>query len=61
MKRFEVDLYEDIHGYCPIANWVRELDQKTNKANKSMLKKSIIRLRDLKLKVLELGSQSSNT
>ena len=34
MKRFEVDLYEDIHGYCPIANWVRELDQKTNKANK---------------------------
>lgn len=55
MKRFEVDLYEDIHGYCPIANWVRELDQKTNKANKSMLKKVYYQIERLEIEGLGVG------
>jgi|GEM_PF-2890710 hypothetical protein len=31
MKRFEVNLYDDVHGHCSIAIWLRELDQQTNK------------------------------
>ena len=55
MKRFEVDLYEDIHGYCPIANWFRELDQKTNKVNKSMLKKVYYQIERLEIEGLGVG------
>ena len=27
MKQYEIEFYEDEHGFCPIAEWIRELDR----------------------------------
>ena len=39
MKHYEVEFYEDEHGSCPVADWIRELDSVKSKESKSMLKK----------------------
>lgn len=39
MKQFEVEFYEDEQGFCPIADWIRELDRLNSKENRSMLRK----------------------
>lgn len=39
MKQYEIEFYEDEQGFCPIAEWIRELDRIKSKENKSMLKK----------------------
>lgn len=37
MKKYEVEFYEDERGYCPIAEWLRELNNVLSKENLSML------------------------
>ncbi len=39
MNQYEVEFYEDEQGFCPIADWIRELDRVNSKENRSMLKK----------------------
>jgi phage-related protein len=39
MKQYEVEFYEDEQRFCPITDWIRELDQIHSKDNRSMLKK----------------------
>jgi phage-related protein len=39
MKQYEVEFYEDERGYCPITDWLRELDKMNSKEGKSTLKK----------------------
>ena len=39
MKQYEVEFYEDEQGFCPIADWTRELDRVNSKDNRTMLKK----------------------
>ena len=39
MKQYEVEFYEDEQGFCPVADWIRELDRVHNKENRSMLRK----------------------
>ena len=35
MKHYEVEFYEDEHGNCAIADWLRELDKVNSKERKS--------------------------
>ena len=39
MKHYKVEFYEDEKGFCPIVDWIRELDRINSKENRSMLKK----------------------
>lgn len=55
MKRFDVELYEDVHGFCPIATWLKELDRLTNKENRSMLRKVYYQIERLEMEGLGLG------
>lgn len=47
MSDYTIEFYEDRHGFCPIAEWLRGLDQSNSKLNKSMLKKVYFQLERL--------------
>lgn len=55
MKQYEIEFYEDEHGFCPIAEWIRELDRINSKENKSMLKKVYFQIERLENEGPSLG------
>lgn len=55
MKRYKVEFYEDEHGNCPIADWLRELDRNRCKDNQIMLKKIYYQIERLEHEGLSIG------
>lgn len=55
MTHYEIELYEDERGQCPIADWLKELDRSDNKECRSMLKKIYFQIERLQNEGLGVG------
>jgi len=55
MKRFEVILYEDTRGSCPIADWLRDLDREDSKSSRLLLRKVYFQIERLENEGLFVG------
>ena len=55
VKQYEVEFYTDEQGFCPIAEWIRELDRVSCKENRSMLKKVYFQIERLENEGLSVG------
>ncbi len=55
MKKYEVEFYEDEKQYCPIAEWLRELNSVLSKENSSMIKKVYYQIERLENEGVSLG------
>lgn len=56
MKTYEIEFYEDEHGHCPVAEWLKDLDINNGiKENRSMLRKVYYQIERLEYEGTRVG------
>ncbi len=56
MKKFTVQIYEDSNGNSPMKDWIRQLNDRPTKENKSLLKKVYYQIERLEYEGTFLGA-----
>lgn len=56
MKKYTVQIYEDSNGNSPMKDWIRQLNDRPTKENKSLLKKVYYQIERLEYEGTFLGA-----